>query len=150
MGRVKSVGRTRISEGIASPTRWMWAWASSESWWWTGRPGMLQATGSQRAGHDWATEPNWMTCIPSMPLERHKGGWNSALLIVDMSNIICIFGLHSLNVIRSWIELQGLWLKQVFWARKAYNWMTTVDRRESKGEENFCSLPIELVNRYAS
>ena len=28
-------------------------------WWWTGRPGMLQLVGSQRVGHDWATELNW-------------------------------------------------------------------------------------------
>ena len=31
----------------------------SESWWWTGRPGMLQFMGSQRVGHNWATELNW-------------------------------------------------------------------------------------------
>ena len=31
----------------------------SGSWWWTGRPGMLQFMGSQRVGHDWATELNW-------------------------------------------------------------------------------------------
>ena len=29
---------------------------SSESWWWTGKPGMLQSMGLQIAGHDWATE----------------------------------------------------------------------------------------------
>ena len=28
------------------------------SWWWTGRPGVLQSMGSQRVGHDWATEQN--------------------------------------------------------------------------------------------
>ena len=27
--------------------------------WWTGRPGMLQFMGSQRVGHDWATELSW-------------------------------------------------------------------------------------------
>ena len=32
---------------IASPTWWTWVWASSESWWWTGKPGMLQSMGSQ-------------------------------------------------------------------------------------------------------
>ena len=26
---------------MASPTRWTWVWVNSESWWWTGRPGML-------------------------------------------------------------------------------------------------------------
>ena len=31
----------------------------SGSWWWTGRPGVLWFMGSQRVGHDWATELNW-------------------------------------------------------------------------------------------
>ena len=44
---------------MASPTRWMWIWVNSGSWWWTGRPGMLQFMWSQRVGHDWATELNW-------------------------------------------------------------------------------------------
>ena len=29
-------------------------------WWWTGRPGLLRFMGSQRVGHDWATELNWL------------------------------------------------------------------------------------------
>ena len=37
-------------------TRWTWVWASSRSWWWTGRPSVLQSMGLQRVGHDWATE----------------------------------------------------------------------------------------------
>ena len=32
---------------------------NSGSWWWTGRPGMLQFMGSQRVGHDWVTELDW-------------------------------------------------------------------------------------------
>ena len=39
--------------------RWTWVWVNSGSWWWTGRPGVLRFTGSQRVGHDWATELNW-------------------------------------------------------------------------------------------
>ena len=35
------------------------SWVNSGSWWWTGRPGMLRFMGSQRVGHDWATEQNW-------------------------------------------------------------------------------------------
>ena len=27
---------------MASPTRWTWVWVNSESWWWIGRPGVLQ------------------------------------------------------------------------------------------------------------
>ena len=41
---------------MASPTRWTWVWVNSGSWWWTGRPSVLQFMGSQRVGHDWATE----------------------------------------------------------------------------------------------
>ena len=44
---------------MASPTRWTWVWVDSGSWWWTGRPGVLQFMGSQRVGHNWATELNW-------------------------------------------------------------------------------------------
>ena len=43
----------------ASPTRWMWVWPSSNTWCWAGKPGVLQSMGSQRVGHDWATELNW-------------------------------------------------------------------------------------------
>ena len=41
---------------MTSLTRWTWIWASSGSWWWTGKPSMLQSMGSQRVGHNWATE----------------------------------------------------------------------------------------------
>ena len=44
---------------MASSTQWTWVWANSRSWWWIGRPGILQSTGSQRVGHDWVTELNW-------------------------------------------------------------------------------------------
>ena len=34
-------------------------WVNSGSWWWTGRPGMLQFMGLQRVRHNWVTELNW-------------------------------------------------------------------------------------------
>ena len=52
-------GDDRGGDGwMASPNRWTWVWVNSGSWWWTGRPGMLRFMGSQRVGHDWATELN--------------------------------------------------------------------------------------------
>ena len=42
--------------GMASSMRWTWVSVNSRSWWWTGKPGVLQSMGSQRVGHDWATE----------------------------------------------------------------------------------------------
>ena len=44
---------------MASLTQWTWVWVGSGSWCWSGRPGMLQLMGSQKIGHDWATELNW-------------------------------------------------------------------------------------------
>ena len=44
---------------MASLTQWTWVWVDSGSCWWTGRPGVLRFMGSQRVGHDWATELNW-------------------------------------------------------------------------------------------
>ena len=32
------------------------SFSNSKSWWWTGKPGVLQFMGSQRVWHDWATE----------------------------------------------------------------------------------------------
>ena len=54
---------------MASLTRWPWVWVNSGSWWWTGRLGVLRFMGSQRAGHDWATELNWTECF----LCNHNG-----------------------------------------------------------------------------
>ena len=46
---------------MASPTQRTRVWACSWCWWWTGRLGMLQSMGSQRVGHDWATElTDWL------------------------------------------------------------------------------------------
>ena len=46
--------------------RWTWVWVDSGSWWWTGRPGMLWFMGSQRVGHDWATElTDWLGLVAS-------------------------------------------------------------------------------------
>ena len=45
--------------GMASLTRWPWVWVGCRSWWWIGKPGVLQSVGWQRVRHDWATELNW-------------------------------------------------------------------------------------------
>ena len=39
------------------------SWASSGSWWLTGKPGVLKSMGSQRVGHDWVTQLNWLNWI---------------------------------------------------------------------------------------
>ena len=57
-------------KGMTSLTQWTWVWVSSESLWWTGKPGVLQSMGSQRVGHNWVTELNWIfipACASSSP-----------------------------------------------------------------------------------
>ena len=60
--------RLKVGEGddrgwddwMASLTQQTSVWASSGSWWWTGKPGMLQSMGLQRLRHEWVTELNWI------------------------------------------------------------------------------------------
>ena len=74
MWRVDSLEKTLMLGGIGgirrgddrswggwmtSPTQWTWVWVNSRSWWWTGRPGVLQFMGYQSVEHDWVTELNW-------------------------------------------------------------------------------------------
>ena len=47
---------------MASPTQRTWVWLNSGSWWWTGRPVMLQSIQSQRVGHDWVTNTYLQYC----------------------------------------------------------------------------------------
>ena len=73
MWRVDSLEKTLMLGGIGGRRRrgrqrmrWLdgitdlmdMSLVNSGSWWWTGRPGVLQFMGSQRVGHDWATELN--------------------------------------------------------------------------------------------
>ena len=58
--RARGEGDDRGWDGwMASLTRWTWVSVNSGSWWWTGRPGVLRFMGSQRGGHDWATDLIW-------------------------------------------------------------------------------------------
>ena len=54
--RQEGKGMTGWDDWTASPTQWTWVWVNSGSWWWTGKPGVLQSKRLQRIGHDWATE----------------------------------------------------------------------------------------------
>ena len=79
---------------MASLTQWTWVWASSGSWWWTGRPGMLQSMGSPRVGHNWATELNW-TCIHSiLLLSKAQASAHSSSVVFLPSPPIVAFELN--------------------------------------------------------
>ena len=56
----KRRGQQRMNGWMASPTWWTWVWANFGSWWWTGKPGVLQSMGLQVVAHNWVTELNWL------------------------------------------------------------------------------------------
>ena len=83
--------RLRAGEGddrgwdgwMASLTLWMWVWVNSRSWWWTERPGVLWFMGSQRVGHDSATELNWTE------LNRTRGNKKIDSWRVHIESLFC-------------------------------------------------------------
>ena len=86
---------------MASPTQWTWTWVNYGGWWGTGRPGMLQSTGSQRVGHSLVTEQQW------------KPAWSSPAVFPNFVQEVPYKGtfklrtfkdanMHSINVKREW------------------------------------------------
>ena len=77
---------------MASPTWWMWVWVNSGSWWWTGRPGVLWSMGSQRVGHDWATELNWTEL-------KAYNGLNLVVYLTRVQYSPCFFFSHGVCIL---------------------------------------------------
>ena len=91
-------GQQRMRWLDASLTQWTCVWASSGSWWWSGKLGVLQSMGSQRFGHNWATEltdwclfwRNVYLCLLSIFLER------VVCLDIELYQLFIYFGNWSL------------------------------------------------------
>ena len=60
----KGTTEDEMVDCMASLTQLTWIWVNSWSWWWTGRPGVLQFMGSQRVGPNLVTELNWTELNP--------------------------------------------------------------------------------------
>ena len=80
---------------MVSPARWTWVWVNSGSWWWTGKSGVLQSMGLQRAGQGWATVLNWREPINPNPLSLSLLSSLHGLYIPDKRMYYC--PLASLN-----------------------------------------------------
>ena len=89
--------------------------SNSRSWWWTGRPGILQPMGSQRVGYDWATELKLI-------------GSDGMIFIFWMLNFKKAFWLSSFTFIRgSLVPLQLLpykWYRLHIWSSKYFSWQS--------------------------
>ena len=59
---------------MASLTQWTRVWVNSGSWWWTGRPGLLQSMGLQR-----------------VPVIRHMSWWKCTALLDVQIPFLMVF-----------------------------------------------------------
>ena len=95
---------------MASPTWWTWVSASSGSWWWTGKPSMLQSMGLQRVRHDWAAWTELKVFLPFLSAEQLT---NSAYGLQ---------GLFFVTVLSCSVESDSLWPHGVYPARLPCPW----------------------------
>ena len=51
---------------------WTWVWVNSGSWWWTGKPGVLQSMRLQQVRRDWVTELPWHMLPSKSPIQHLK------------------------------------------------------------------------------
>ena len=65
---------------------------NSRSWWWTGRPGVLRFMGSQRVGHDWATDLIWSDYASLTLLMDFPGGTTLKNPPANAENVGSILG----------------------------------------------------------
>ena len=84
---------------MVSLTQWTWVWASSGSWWGTGKPGVLQSMGSQRVKHNWVTEPNWFFIF----------GHDSWVFLKTSVSLLFVFVCFS-TFLNTW----GIWVKHIY------------------------------------
>ena len=69
MGKIEGRRRRGRHCWIASLTQWTWVWVNSGTWWWTGRPVVLQSMGSQsRTGLSNWTELN--SCLIPRAIQK--------------------------------------------------------------------------------
>ena len=83
---------------------------NSRSWWWTGRPGVLWFMGSQRVGHNWSTELNWVLLKlwrPSIPSYIHLNRSLNKTQESHWASSVC----HSVTwrFLCLWVQVVSLW-----------------------------------------
>ena len=86
---------------MASPTQWTWVWVNSGSWWWTGKPCVLQSMGSQ----SWTRlsdldELNWKTS---------KRGTLRPLSDVCVRRFLCPFSYFNRTLLHKSFRVDQAW-----------------------------------------
>ena len=96
---------SRCDGWIVSLTQWTWIWVNSGSWWWTGRPGMLQFIGSQRVEREshW-TELRLATALPTRAKLARGASWAAATEIWVLDEDTKFYVVDA----RPWSEARGM------------------------------------------
>ena len=129
----------------------------SRSWWWPGRPGVLQFMGSQRVRHDWATELNWteqfyedlqdlLELTPKKDVLFIIGDWDAKVGSQELSGVTGKFGLGLWNeagqrLIEFWQENALVIANTLFQQhkRRLYIWTSPDDQYHDKLDYILCS-----------
>ena len=96
---VHGVSELDMTEKLNWTDYWTRVWVNSGSWWWTGWPGVLRFMGSQRVGHDWATELNWRS---KYLFSNHQNNFYYNLFVSISFNFCLIFKYK-------WTDLNYIW-----------------------------------------
>ena len=122
---------------------WTWIWVNSRSWWWTGKSGILQSMGSQRVGHEWATELNWTSSEFCMKLKssyqlcehHHKASlaWEST------SSLTCMAVDH-----RLWNSARGTLHRTAYSVAPGFL-QSKLSKRGERAKENKMGAAVSFI-----
>ena len=87
---------------MASLTQWTWVWENSGSWWWTGRPGVLQSMGVTKS---WTQLSDWTE------LRQVPNGFVCETCLINVDQLTSYTRFYFLGVETwKWQLLIRLWL----------------------------------------
>ena len=138
---------------MASLTRWTWVCVNSRSWWWTGRPGVLQFMGLQRVGHNWATDLIWSerSMYPKLIIFSKEVGKSHYWLYVNW-----YFGRKVMTNQDSILQSKRHYFVNKGPSRQGYGfsnshvWMWELDYKESWAPKNWCFWTVVLKKTLGS
>ena len=121
---------------MALPTWWTWVWASSECWWWTGKPGVLQSMGHKESDMtEWLNSKNHTYILstlnlpplltPSTPLGSYRALGLSSLHHTANSHQLSILhmGVHWKDWCWSWnSNTLATWRKELTHLKRPWCW----------------------------
>ena len=103
---------------MASPTQRTWVWVNYGSWWWTGRPSVLQSMGSKRVRHNWVTELIWMASLEF---------WMDSLALIrshQAANLKGVLKISNIKKVGNWVHTYLLWK----FSKVLFNKLNTIDK----------------------